>query len=231
MAPDRADDVIWMRPEHAVVGRPAQRSRRQITAVAVAIADREGLDAVSMRRVAAELGTGAASLYRYLGSREDLIDLMIDSTGAEYSFNAPTGNWLADLLDIGRQARAIMARHPWLPTLITSQSVLGPNGLLLLEHALEALTPHPATNAAKLEAFAVLNAVTALFVQNELGGASARQQRNAAYLQYALASGEHPRLAQLLAVESPAPTEPADPYEDVLARILSGLLAPPRSAA
>jgi AcrR family transcriptional regulator len=55
---------IWMRPERAGVGRPAQRSRAEITAAAVAIADREGLDAVSMRRVAAELGTGAASLDR-----------------------------------------------------------------------------------------------------------------------------------------------------------------------
>ncbi|MGH3170800.1 MAG: TetR family transcriptional regulator [Trebonia sp.] len=45
------------------MGRPAQHSRGEITAAAVGIADREGLDAVSMRRVAAELGTGAASLY------------------------------------------------------------------------------------------------------------------------------------------------------------------------
>ena len=60
--------------------------------------------------------------------------------------------------------------------------MLGPNGLVLLEHVLEALAPHPASVAAKLEAFAILNATTALFVQNELGGGSARQQRNAAYL-------------------------------------------------
>jgi AcrR family transcriptional regulator len=61
-----AGDVIWMRPGHAATGRPAQRSREEITAVAIAIADWEGLDAVSMRRVAAGLGTGAASLYRYV---------------------------------------------------------------------------------------------------------------------------------------------------------------------
>ena len=65
MAPEESRDVIWMRPEHAATGRPAQRSRAEITAAAVAIAEREGLDAVSMRRVATELGTGAASLYRY----------------------------------------------------------------------------------------------------------------------------------------------------------------------
>ena len=111
MAPEEPRNVIWMRPEHAVTGRPAHRSRAEITAAAVTIADREGLDAVSMRRIATELGTGAASLYRYIDTREDLLDLMIDATGSEYVFTAPTGDWLADLLDIGDQARAIMRRH------------------------------------------------------------------------------------------------------------------------
>lgn len=226
-------DPIWMRPERAATGRPPRHSREEITAVAIAIADREGLDAVSMRRVAADLGTGAASLYRYLDTREDLLDLMIDATGAEYAVTAPTGDWLADLLDLGEQARAIMRRHPWLPPLLITRSVLGPNGLVLLEHVLEALASHPASTAAKLEAFALLNAATALFVQNELAGGPARQERNAAYLQYALAAGHHPRLAELLTPAAPAQasppeaaTDPAGRYRDILARILSGLLTP-----
>jgi AcrR family transcriptional regulator len=237
MAPEEPRDVIWMRPEHAATGRPAQRSRAEITAAAVTIAGREGLDAVSMRRVATELGTGAASLYRYVDTREDLLDLMIDATGAEYVFAAPTGDWLADLLDIGDQARAIMRRHPWLPSLLITRSVLGPNGLVLLEHVLKALAAHPASLAAKLEAFAILNTTTALFVQNELGGGSARQQRNAAYLNHALATGRYPQLAELLAAASPAQAspaeaaaEPADRYRDILARILSGLLLTPAGA-
>jgi AcrR family transcriptional regulator len=143
MAPEEPRDVIWMRPEHAATGRPAQRSRAEITAAAVTIADREGLDPVSMRRVAAELGTGAASLYRYVDNREDLLDLMIDATGAEYVFAAPTGDWLADLLDIGDQARAIMRRHRWLPSLLITRSVLGPNGLVLLEHVLKSARRAP----------------------------------------------------------------------------------------
>lgn len=224
--------MIWMRPERSAVGRPAGHSRDEITAAAVAIADAEGLDAISMRRVAAGLGTGAASLYRYLQTREDLLDLMIDATGAEYVFPAPTGDWLADLLDIGEQARAIMRRHPWLPPLLITRPVLGPNGLILLEHVLEALTPIPASTAAKLEAFALLTTATALFIQNELAGGPARQQRNTAYLHHALATGRHPRLAELLASAPPAPAGhpeaaagPADRYRDILARILSGLLA------
>jgi AcrR family transcriptional regulator len=227
MAPELPGEVIWMRPERAAVGRPAQRSRGELTAAALAVADREGLDAVSMRRVAAELGTGAASLYRYLDNRDDLLDLMIDATGGEYSFAEPTGDWLADLLDIAQQARAIMRRHSWLATLVATRPVLGPNGLTLLEQVLDALTPHPADIAAKLEAFGMLNAVTAAFVQNELGGGSAAQQRNAAYLYHVVTSGERPRLARLLEQPAPPAPDPADRFADIVTRMLAGLLGPP----
>ena len=224
-------DVIWMRPQRAGVGRPAQHSRAEITAAAVMIADREGLDAVSMRRIAAELGAGAASLYRYLGSREDLLDLMTDSTGAEFVLAAPTGDWLADLVGFGQQARVIMRRHPWLVSLVITRPVLGPNGLALLEHVLGVLAPHPADAAIKLEAFAMLNTITAVFVQYELTGGSATQRRNAAYLSHAVTSGQHPRLASLLAEVPSSGDSPADKYGDILARILGGLLGPARSSA
>jgi AcrR family transcriptional regulator len=236
MTPERSAEVIWMRPEHAGVGRPAQRTREQITAAAVAIADAAGLEAVSMRRVAAELGTGAASLYRYLGSRDDLLDLMVDATGAEYVLAAPTGDWLDDLVGIGQQARAIMRRHPWLPGQVIGRAVLGPNGLVLIEHVLDILAAHPADIGAKLEAFGMLNALAAVFVQNELTGGSARQERNAAYLQHVLAAGRRPRLADLLTTGPAAPppelADPADRFADLLRKIATGLLQPaqPREA-
>ncbi|HEX7162281.1 MAG TPA: TetR/AcrR family transcriptional regulator [Trebonia sp.] len=231
MTEEAAGSVIWMRPERAATGRPARHSREEITAAAIRIADFEGLDAVSMRRVAADLGAGAASLYRHVDDREDLLDLMIDATAAEYLFAPPSGDWLADLLGIGEQARMIMRRHHWLPSLVITRSVLGPNGLVLLEHVLEALADHPASAAAKLEAFGIFNSATALFVHNELTGGSERQQRTAAYLRYALVTGRHPRLAELLSPAA-APLEeapdPQDRYRDILAGILTGLLAPGR---
>jgi len=224
MSQRRSGDLIWLRPEHAAVGRPAQRNRAEVTAAAVAIADQDGLEAVSMRRVAAELGTGAASLYRYVDTRDELLDLMTDAVAAEYSLSAPSGDWLADLVSVGEQARAILRRHPWLPPLVITRPVLGPNGLTVLEHVLDVLAPLPADTANKLEAFAMLNAITAVFVQNELAGGSAAQQRSAAYLQHAVTSGEHPRLARLLA-RAPATTDaPGDRYPDILARVLTGLL-------
>ncbi|MGB6616711.1 MAG: helix-turn-helix domain-containing protein, partial [Trebonia sp.] len=72
MTADGSAASIWMRPQRSAVGRPAQWSRAGNTKVALRVADADGLEAVSMRRVAAELGTGAASLYRYVETREDL---------------------------------------------------------------------------------------------------------------------------------------------------------------
>lgn len=228
MAAEQPAPSIWLRPERAAVGRPARHSRDEITAIAIAIADREGLDAVSMRRVAAELGTGAASLYRYVQTREDLLDLMIDATAGEYRLAEPGGDWLADLLAVGEQGRAIMRRHDWLPGLVVTRTPsIGPNGVALLEHVLEALARHPAGIDAKMVAFAMLNGMTAAFVLNELSGGSAAQQRIVAYLQHVLESGERPRLARLLAqapaVGATAPA-PADRYADIMRRVLTGLL-------
>jgi AcrR family transcriptional regulator len=218
---------IWMRPERAAVGRPAQRSRREITDVALRIADAEGLDAVSMRRVAAELGTGAASLYRYVETREDLLDLMTDATGAEYEPAPRTGDWLADLIALGQQLRAIFRHHRWLAGLTMTRPVIGPNGIVLIEHFLTLLQGHPAGIGAKMEAFGMLNGITAAFTLQEQADPGL-QARNLAYLGHALTSGAHPRLAALLSAQAQPlpPGELADRYPDLIARVLTGLLGP-----
>ena len=229
MATGEPATSIWLRPERAAVGRPAQRSRAEITAAAVAIADADGLDAVSMRRVAAELGTGAASLYRYVETRDELLDLMTDAVGGELTFAGPGEDWLADLVAMGEQMLAGLRRHRWLVQLVITRPVLGPNGLAVLEHFLTVLRDHPADVLTKMEAFAMLNGMAAQFALHEQSGGPAAQQRNVAYLQHALTSGEHPRLAELLAQSQPGPAGPVDPAErfgGILARVLTGLLGP-----
>ena len=204
--------------------REAPRPITSSNGTATTVADHDGLAAVTMRRVAAELGTGAASLYRYVATRDDLLDLMTDSAGAEYVLAAPSGNWLADLLDVAGQARAIMLRHPWLPTLVIGRATLGPRGADLLEHVLNVLKDHPADPAAKLEAFGILMAVTATFVQHETATDQAAQQRQAAYLHHVAMTGQHPQLAGLLATPPP-PGDPGARFAKLLTRILTGLLA------
>ena len=216
---------IWLRPERSAVGRPARWSRAEITEVALRVADAEGLDAVSMRRVAAELGTGAASLYRYVETREDLLDLMTDATGAEYELAPPTGDWLGDLMALGEQARVIFRRHCWLAGLTMTRPVIGPNGTDLIEHFLALLQGHPAGIEAKMEAFGMLNGITAAFALQEQADPGL-QARNLAYLSHALTAGRHPGLAALLSprAQLQPPEELAGRYSDIIARVLTALL-------
>jgi AcrR family transcriptional regulator len=220
---ERRQDPIWLRPEQAAVGRPAERSRAEITAAAIELADREGLDALSMRRLGTVLGTGAASLYRYVATREDLLDLMTDETAAEFDLPNPSGDWLADLLGLARQARGIMRRHPWLPALTVTRPVLGPHGADLLEHVLDVLADHPAGPGRKLEAFALLNGLTALFAQNEQAAADTDAHRRSAYLHHVAAAGTHPRTTALFA--SLAGSKPNDQFDEAVLRALSGVLS------
>jgi hypothetical protein len=107
-----------------------------------------------------------------------------------------------------------------------TRSVIGPSGIATLQHVLTVLRPHPAGLAAKFEAFAMLNGITAAFILQEQAD-PALQERNAAYLAHALTSGDYPQLAELLSQpDTVAPAAPADRYPDILSRVLTGLLGP-----
>src|SRR6201986_168632 len=77
---------IWLRPERSARGPVPEHSRAEIAQAAVALADEGGLAAVTMRSVAAAIGTGPASLYRYVATRDEILELMIDEAGGEYRF-------------------------------------------------------------------------------------------------------------------------------------------------
>jgi AcrR family transcriptional regulator len=88
-------------------------SREEIVTTAMAIADAEGVEAVTMRRIARELGAGAMSLYWHVASKEELQDLMLEAIEAEIDVPEPSGDWRADLRTFARTARAVHLRHQW----------------------------------------------------------------------------------------------------------------------
>ena len=112
-------------------GRAALRARRldrsDIVDAAVAIADAEGTEAVSMRRIAKDLQVGAMSLYWHVESKVALHQLMLDSVQAEIETAAPSGDWRADLTVYARNIRAAMHRHPWAIDYIGAGPPSGPN--------------------------------------------------------------------------------------------------------
>jgi AcrR family transcriptional regulator len=124
--------LVWARPMPAERTQPPL-SRSQIVKAAMAIADREGLEAVTMRRIAAALGSGTASLYWHVPSKQDLYELMFDEYIGEFlsENRVPehrSGDWRADLREVWVEARRAMQRHPWVPQL-GIQLGLGPRSL------------------------------------------------------------------------------------------------------
>jgi AcrR family transcriptional regulator len=207
----------------------------------VEIADREGLPAVTMRRVGSSLGTGAASLYRYVSTRDELRALMVDQVNGEFLLPASrSGSWQRQMIELARQARDIYRRHPWLIEALDLTPGLGPNGLAYLEHALDVLSPTRATGRAKLEAVAVFSGLVRLLAKverDEQETGSSLAEVRAKQLLSAATDGAHPRLAEALADASPAPAARStesrrtggdgkgpDQFDRILGRVLTGLL-------
>ncbi|BCJ47873.1 hypothetical protein GCM10010168_22320 [Actinoplanes ianthinogenes] len=137
-------------------------------AAAIAMADADGIGAVSMRAVATALGTGAGSLYRYLTARDDLLDLMADQVAGELApFPAAGGDWLDGMLLMARGQLDLYRRHPWLVEVLPRPTALGPNSLAWFDHCLAILHPVPSATTAKFEAIAMMTGVVSLFARSE----------------------------------------------------------------
>ncbi|MFJ8200335.1 TetR/AcrR family transcriptional regulator C-terminal domain-containing protein [Streptomyces sp. NPDC096152] len=224
-------EVIWARPERTGRGPKPAYSRADIAAAAVRIADAGGLDAVSMRHVAAELGCGTMSLYNYVPRKEDLYELMVDAVSAEHDLWEPSGDWRADMVRVGHQTRDLMRRHPWLPRLMSGIYGFSPHALRYLEHCLTCLDPLEAPYGTKMELVAMLNAVVTMYVSNELATAErtrslpwSEEQETAvriAYLGGQVATGAYPRMAAAFQ-EDAGPIDLEAVFERALTRVLDG---------
>ncbi|MER7520631.1 TetR/AcrR family transcriptional regulator [Streptomyces sp. NPDC126499] len=209
-------EVIWARPERTGRGPKPAYSRGDVTDAAVRIADADGLDAVSMRRIAAELGCGTMSLYNYVPRKEDLYELMVDRVSGEYELGAgPSGDWRADMRAVAREARGILHRHPWVIRLMTTGYAFGPNALRFLEHCLACLDGLDLPGGTKMELIATVNGTVMTLVANELALAERarslpwseerEQAVRQAYLASRLATGAYPHLTAVFAEAAPPP--------------------------
>ncbi|MGW4231449.1 TetR/AcrR family transcriptional regulator [Streptomyces sp. NPDC004980] len=223
-------EVIWARPERAGRGPKPAFSRADIAAAAVRIADEEGLDAVSMRKVAAELGCGTMSLYNYVPRKEDLYELMFDAVSAGYDLpEKPSGDWRADILALAHQARAMMHRHTWVPRLMSPVYGFSPNSLAYIEYALSCLDGFDAPFGEKMELVAMVNGVITTYVSNEIATAERsrslpwseeqEQEIRTRYLISQIATGRYPRMAAGFA-EDPGPIDLEGVFDRALGRVL-----------
>jgi AcrR family transcriptional regulator len=137
--------VVASAPPPVTVTRRARSTtditREDVVRTAIAIADAEGSGALSMRRVATELGVATMSLYRHVPSKDELLERMVDTAFADHRFTAPPpDDWLAALRTGARRLWEIFRRHPWAPAVMSlTRPQVTPNVLAYTEWVLSAM--------------------------------------------------------------------------------------------
>jgi AcrR family transcriptional regulator len=129
--------LVWERPEPP--NRPvlAPLSRERIVRAAIRLADADGLEAVSLRKVAAALDVGPMRLYGYIATKDEVFDLMVDAVHAEIR---PVGDgWREVLRSLAEATRQAAHQHEWFADLIGGRPQLGPHALARMEAVLAAL--------------------------------------------------------------------------------------------
>jgi AcrR family transcriptional regulator len=210
-------------------GPRPRHSREDVALAAAAIADADGLDAVTFRAVAARLGTGVMSLYNYVADKQALVYEMTELVGAELDLPEPTGDWRADMHMVAGRQRAVMHRHPWLVTALSHLQPIGPATLALLEFGLGTLEPTGQSARDRLETISLVNGFVMNYVRVELDSQAAasdpQRPGQFAMLPQLLATGRYPRFAAAVADGGePEAFEPATHFGRLLDKILDGLV-------
>jgi AcrR family transcriptional regulator len=139
-AETRSMELLWRVHEQPKRGPKPGFSLDQIIATGIAVADADGLAAVSMRRVAEQLGVGAMSLYTYVPGKAELLELMYDAVLSEVGGPDADGKtWRARLEQLARESWELYQRHPWMLEVPTVRAPLGPNALRAYERTLAAM--------------------------------------------------------------------------------------------
>lgn len=166
---------IWFRAPPARRGPRPTLNRDEIVRIATEIADAEGLAAVSMRRIAAGLEAGTASLYWHVASKDDLHELMVDQAVGEIEVPDPSGDLERDLRGLAGAIHGMLRRHPWM-VLLGIRPVLGPRTRRFGELAPRIFDALDVDEETRVQALAALNNYLYGFVHRELAWQQTRRR-------------------------------------------------------
>jgi AcrR family transcriptional regulator len=206
-------------------------NRNQVFRTAITIADREGLDAVSMRRLAAELGVGPMSLYRHVANKDELVTQMADEAFGELELPDPgPEGWRAKLELISHQQWALCRQHLWLPRAVSfTRPLLVPTMMAHTEWTLRALDGLGLPVAIRMREALALNALIVAVALSMASEVEAEQETGVTLDQWRLTQRE--RAAELLnsgrfpllaIVPEEGVPDPDELFEYSLARHLDG---------
>ncbi|MDT0352451.1 TetR/AcrR family transcriptional regulator [Pseudonocardia charpentierae] len=148
MSPDRSSagdpartlSLLWRLPSTSRRGPRPGRSVDAVVDAAIGLGDDDGLDAVTMRRVAELVGTAPMTLYTYVPGKAELLDLMLDTVYARMPRTDTAGQpWRDRAAAVAGENRVLFAAHPWAADISTGRPPLGPGQMAKYEHELRAL--------------------------------------------------------------------------------------------
>jgi AcrR family transcriptional regulator len=234
--PARSLALLWRIEKKASRGPKPALSVEQIAQVAIEVADAEGLEALSMQRIAERLEHSTMSLYRYVPGKAELIEVMLDVVaGSPPELDAVAEGWRPRIERWAKELLAIYNRHPWLVRIASSSPPLGPNRLGWLEAGLRALCETGLTQAETIATVTLVEGYVRSAAQFAMDLAQAEQHTGVVAGGWGMAYG---RLLKMVVEADRFPTlfaliasgvfeEPeGDPDEDLefgLQRILDGI--------
>jgi AcrR family transcriptional regulator len=225
---------VWTRTDRGT--RKPRFNRGDIAATAVRIADAEGFEAVSMRRIAAELDAGTMTLYHYVRTKDELLTLIVDALLGEVV--VPVGqrlprDWRAAITLIARRTRDALRRHPWILD-ITDDPNISPNAIRHFDQSWQALASLTASLEDKMDLIAAVDEYVfgyCLHERNNLSGDI--DDEMVEYIKALMMDDEYPALAGMVAEIGLEPlwarihthARGAGRFDRNLARLLAGFEA------
>jgi AcrR family transcriptional regulator len=235
-------DSVWTRNDEPKLAAPQPLSRESIVAAAIEIADTEGLEAVSIRRLATKLEARPMSLYSHIERKGDLIDMMVDEvmSGSILPESPPSGDWREDLRRISQRTRENLRSHPWMIAVAFRRPFIGPNALLHIDQSLAAVSELPLRPERKRAVLLAIDTYTLGFVRWELKGMQSAKGAGAcagidgdgpsgaeidAYIAAQAASGKYPHLHELGGKKNMSLGVKAEAFESGLNWLIAGIEA------
>jgi AcrR family transcriptional regulator len=231
-------DTVWARGgEPAAAAQPL--SRATIVAAAIEIADAQGLEAVSIRRLATKLDARPMSLYSHIERKGDLIDLMVDEVmGGSVIPDGPSEDWRQALREIAQRTRESTRAHPWMIAAAFRRPFPGPNALRHFDQSLGAVSKLPLSPERKRAVLLAVDTYTLGFVRWEVisqkrddacGAGDEERGPTAeevdAYLASVVATGDYPHLERFGGKKKLTLGVKAEAFEAGLDWLLAGIEA------
>ncbi|MCX5236327.1 TetR/AcrR family transcriptional regulator [Streptomyces prunicolor] len=226
-------EPIWLREaERDAKPKAHPLTRERIVRAAMAVADSEGLDAVSIRRIAGELKARPMSLYAHIASKDDLFELMHDAAAEETLVGDVPSDWREALRVLARSNRAAALRHPWLLATRDTGCPVGPASLRRMDESAAAVRGLDADGAVLRALILAVDTFTLGHVMAELSGGirrrtteeadTARRAATTEYVQKQIDAGGLPHLAETGFSELLHNDDPEASFERGLDWLLAG---------